>query len=113
MTYLNDDCRRSDRQDFKKFAALIKTPGNLVTGVSLPANGQIYVSTSTLLASSPTILVNAGTRALGVSSGPANATHHVGKLSRAVNVVKAAGAPGTVKLYVRNGLGKLFLIAQG
>ncbi len=104
--------RREARQDFKKFAALIATPGDLVAGVSLPANGLFSVSTTSVLAAT-TVLVNAGTRALGAPAQAAGVTYSVGKLSRAVRVVKDGLAPGTVKLYVRDGFGKPHLIAQG
>lgn len=106
-------CRRQQRQDFRKFQALIATPGNLATGgVVLPSNADIYVSTSSLLAAS-TLLVDADARSLGAPAGAAAATHHIGWFERAVKFVKHSGAPGTVHIYIRNGLGHLFLIGQG
>jgi hypothetical protein len=116
MNYRHIVCEdRDQRQDFKKFKSLITTPANLVTGFKLPANGQIHISTTSVLAASTVLVTATGetVRQLGARSGPAGQTQHVGKLSRATNVVKAGGAPGTVKVYVANGFGHLYLIAQG
>lgn len=105
--------RRKARQDFDEFAALVATPGNLATGVKLPAPAEVYVSTSSVLAAS-TVLVRTGTgRDLGGRVGPANQKHHVGRLGATLTVTKKAGAPGTVRLWVRDPAGVPKLIAQG
>lgn len=105
-----------DRENFTKFKTLIAVPGNLVSGVSLPADADIFIASSSLLAVT-TLLVDAvsseGTRAMGSPARPAADPYHIGRLYRATNVTKHASAPGTVSVYVRNGMGKLFLIAQG
>lgn len=111
-----DCCAQRERENFKKFKALIATPGNLVSGVSLPANADVYVSSSSVLAA-VTLLVDAigpeGTRNLGVPISVANDPHHIGRLYRATTVKKHTAAPGTVSVYMRNDLGHLFLFAQG
>lgn len=104
--------RRKRRQDYAAFAGLLATPGNLATGVQLPAAGELYVGTSSVLAAT-TVLVEAGTRELGSPAAAANSRHHVGRLERGVTVVKAAAAPGTVRLYLRDPAGAVQLIAQG
>lgn len=50
---------------------------------------------------------------MGSPARVANDPYHIGYMYRATRMVKHAGAPGTVKLFVRRGLGHLFLIAQG
>lgn len=102
-------CEQRTRQDIKAFKALITTPGSLITGFNLPANADLYVSTTSVLAVT-TLLVDSKGRALGAPAGAANKVYHIGWFERGRNVIKHAGAPGTVSLYVRNGLGKLFKI---
>lgn len=111
-----DCCAQRERENFKKFKALIATPGNLTSGVSLPANADIYIASSSALAA-VTLLVDAvsseGTRNLGAPISVAGDPHHIGRLYRATTIKKHTAAPGTVSAYMRNGLGHLFLIAQG
>lgn len=113
---LVDSCVSAERENFKKFKTLIATPGNLVTGISLPANAQVVLSYSATLAAS-TVLVDAGTtdgvRAMGMPASVAGTHFHIGKLSRATSLKKHTGVVGTVSAYYRNGLGHLYLIAQG
>lgn len=104
--------RQRARRDLKQFDALIATPGNLATGVSLPANADLHVSTSSVLAT-VTLLVDANAAELGVRAGAANRTHPVGWFGRDVVVKKHTGAPGTVSLYVEDAFGGLIKIAEG
>lgn len=103
---------RKDRQDFRKFKALIASPAALGSGLTLPANAQIYIASAVLLAA-PTVLVDANGRHLGAPAAAAGAQWHIGKLSRGVVITKSVSAPGVVRIYVRNGLGHRYLIAQG
>jgi hypothetical protein len=107
---------RRARQDNHAFAALTAAPGDLVVGFALPANAEVYVSTSSVLVVT-TALINVekpgGTRDLHAPASAAETTHHVGRLERGVNVVKAVGAPGTVSVYMRNALGRLIKIGEG
>lgn len=111
---LIDAARRKARGDLTRFAALIDTPGNLLTGVKLPGNGKLLASTSSVLAV-PTVLVNvnAGGRDIGIAAGAANKVHALGGFERGRTVTKKAGAPGTVSIYVADGFGRPVLIAQG
>lgn len=103
---------RREWQNFKKFKALIAAPGNLATGVAMPAAGDVYVSTTSVLAAK-TVLVTVKGVDKWSPAAAANARDHVQFVERAVQVKKKAGAPGTVSAYVRNPLGKLFLFASG
>lgn len=104
--------RRKSRQDYSAFDALLATPGDLLAGVKLPARATVLLSTtSTLL--SPTLLVDVGARSLGIPSGAANAQHVIGSLGPGATVVKRAGAPGTVSLWIRTPAGSVRKIAQG
>ncbi len=111
--YTQPSCAQRERQNFVRYKSLIATPGNLGTGVTLPADGYFYLSYSAVLASA-TVLVTANTtRDIGAPAEAANTQSPIGKLSRGVVVKKKTGVVGTVKLYVRDGLGRRFLIAQG
>lgn len=104
--------RNRDRADLAKFGDLIATPGNLVVGVSLPANCTLFASTSSVLAvASVAIDINARTVSLPI--GAANAVHKFGGVERGRRITKATGAPGTVSVYIADGFGKPILIAQG
>lgn len=105
-------CERRDRQDFRAFKTLIATPGDLVAGFKLPANGYFYISTTSALGAITPLLV-ARTHTLSAPIGAANRVQPIGYLEKAWNVVKAGGALGTVSLFVRNGMGKLIKIGQG
>lgn len=115
MHFASDRNRRSSLQDLYKFKSLIATPGNLTTGVALPANGQFFLSTTSALLA-VTLLANVtnvkGTRALGNPISIAGAKNPIGFLERGVTVSKRGGAPGTVRLYVRDESGNSLLIAQ-
>ena len=104
--------RRKGREELKTFAALITTPANLVTGFRLPGNADVVISTSSVLAVS-TALIVIGTHTLGSPAAAANAKYHVGYFETGKLVSKAGGAPGTVSVFVRDALGKTYLIAQG
>jgi hypothetical protein len=107
-----DDYRQDARQDLSHFKSLIKTPANLVTGFTLPANGVLFASTSSVVAS-PTVLITVGQRNLGVPAGAANRVQRYDGIERGKLVKKKVGAPGTVKVYVSDGFGNPILIAQG
>jgi len=103
---------RRERQDLSKFRALIATPGDLAAGVTLPANATVYVSTtSALVASTALITVNDADRFSPIQA--ANRRDLLGLVQRGRVVKKKVGAPGTVSVYVQDGLGKLRKIAQG
>lgn len=103
---------RRERQDLSAFAALIATPGDLSTGFVLPANGDLYVACSDALVAT-TVLVDVGTRELGNAPSAAGRANHIGWFERGVNVVTHLGAPGTISLYIRSGLGVLLKIGEG
>lgn len=103
---------RRRRQQYDRFRALVETPGNLATGVALPATGTLYVSTTSVLAAT-TKLVDAGVRELGAPAGAANAQHGIGTFEPGVTFTKHTGAPGTVSLYVQDPSGVRQKIAQG
>lgn len=102
---------RKERQNVSAFSALIDTPGDLATGVVIPAEADVYVSTSSVLAST-THLLDVADREIGAPAAPANEAHHIGRLHRGSVVEKAAGAPGTVSVFVRDGMGSLFKFGQ-
>lgn len=105
--------RRKQRQNLSAFASLIATPGNLVTGVALPANGKLVAACAAALADiGPLVSVN-GTRTIFGSAGAAGNTNSLGYYERDVTLTKAPGAAGVVTLYVQDSLGNLHKIAEG
>lgn len=100
---------RMNRQNFSAYAALIASPGAIATGFDLPANGDLYVSTDVPLAST-TLLLDCESRELGAPASAAGVVHHIGWLERGRHVVKNATAPGNVSLWLRDSIGKLWLI---
>ena len=104
--------RQNGRRALSEFSALIDTPGNLATGVKLPAPAFIVVSTTSALVAN-TKLVSIGARDLYVPPQAAGAYRSLGMFQASKTFTKAAGAPGTVSLYVRDGVGALHKIAQG
>lgn len=109
------DDYRARRQDFAKFKSLIATPGNLNTAIFLPANGTFSLSITSVLASATILIdvVGPSNRAIGNPAGAANAGNRIGQLEHSSSVKKRLGVSGTVSLYVHNGFGRRFLIAQG
>ena len=103
---------RKERQNFSAFAALMASPANLVTGFYMPANAELYVSSSSVLTSA-TALITVNARSLGAKTTIANLKRHVGWIEQMKHVVKASGAPGTVRVYVRGPAGALTKIAEG
>lgn len=99
------------RQDFSAYATLIATPGDLVAGFDLPASAEIFLTTDAVIVES-TVLINAGSRDLGIPVSDKQA-HHVGRLETDTNVVKDAAAPGTVSMYIRDLAGALVKIGEG
>lgn len=57
--------------------------------------------------------IDVGARTLGLPAAAAGVVHRYDGIERGNVVTKAAGASGTVSLYIDNGLGKPVLIAQG
>jgi len=104
--------RVAERLNFARFKARIAAPGNLATGFALPGNGYFYISTTSVLGAN-TNLLTVGSRTLAAPAGIANKTQPVGYLTRGRTVTKAGGAPGTVRLFVRNGMGKLIKVGEG
>lgn len=101
---------RAERQDFAAFAALVASPGAFPT--DLPANGTLAVSTTSVLGATDLLVVVDGVE-YGAPAGAANAKHVIGYFGKNSTLTKAAGAPGTVRVYVRDPAGVLRLIAQG
>lgn len=101
-----------ERQDFVAFKAMIETPADLSVGFDMPANAELYVSIDEELEETTHVL-DCGQREINARAATANVYHHIGWFERAVNVQKAAGAPGVVSVYVRDGIGGLFKIAEG
>lgn len=99
------------RQNVLRFAALIANPGNLAAGVVLPANANLFVSSSDVLAAAtPLVQVKGAARS---AIGAAGAVRPAGYAERNQTVLKAPGAPGVVTLYVEGNFGKPIKIAQG
>lgn len=112
MGILGQNRRRREETNFARFKALVAAPGNLATGVTLPAGVKLYASSSSALAAiSPMITANSITTSAPVSQ--AGEARPMGYFQRDTVVIKAAGAVGTISLYVQDGVGKLYKIAQG
>lgn len=107
---LNTYRNRKEREEFAAFAALVASPAALP--FVLPANATLAVSTSSVLAATDTLIAADGID-YGAPAGAANAKHAIGFFGRNTTIAKAAGAPGTVSVYVRDPAGALRLIAQG
>lgn len=110
--------RRKAREDFTSFAGLIATPGNLATGVALPAGAALYASRSVATLATTKILdvkAAGGTLVAEQHLGTvaADAPYWVGHAREDLVLVKAVGLAGTLRVYVRNGIGTLFKIAEG
>lgn len=106
--------RRQAKHDYTAYRALIGAPGNLTTGIRLPASVQLYVATN-IITNSPgpvnVLLVN-NTRQLFMKQG-ANVKQDVGRFSSGMVVKKAtAGSPGAVKIYIMDRVGVFHLIGQ-
>lgn len=105
--------RRKARQDLAEFASLIDAPGNLATGVVLPANAHLRASVAALLAA-PTVVIDvSGGREIGLPAGASGKVSRVGYFEASRTITKAAGAPATVSVYVEDGFGTLYKIAEG
>lgn len=104
VEYLND-CLRKRRQDFSLFDALIAANGSLTTGISLPADGEVYASTTAVLAANKSLVKTTADRALYNPPGAANALHHLGYMTRSTVLELGADATGTVSVYVRDPAG--------
>lgn len=104
--------RQRDRQDFAKFSALITTPGNLATGLQLPANCTMFASTDAILGAT-TALIEISGRTLYAHAGAANHINAYDGVECGRTIIKAVGAPGTVSVYLADGFGTPVLFAQG
>jgi len=125
-----DDCRE-DRQDarreFKRFASLIASHGDLAAGFQLPGDCTLFASTSSVLNAAAVlvdlnepskklvlgVVTDLDHRELGVSAGAANKMHRIGVARKGRTVIKHSGAAGTVSLYIADGYGTPVKIAQG
>lgn len=110
--------RRQAREEFRFFAGLIAAPGNLVAGVPMPAGAMLYAARSTaLVATTKVLTVNATGGALVLERflpvSAAETPRALGYAREDLVLFKAAGLTGTLRVYVRNGVGKLFKIAEG
>ncbi len=110
--------RRQLREDLSAFRSLIAAPGDLTAGVPMPAGAMLYGARSTaLLATTKVLTVRApgGTliteQHLPVSA--AETPRWLGYVREDLVLFKATGLTGTLRVYVRNGVGKLFKIAEG
>lgn len=107
--------KQRERQDFDRYRALIATPGDLAPGVgiTLPANGDLYVSlTSGQLATA--VVLSVGDRDIGAPALTAGQRYNVGRFERGATIEQAGSVDsGELSLYVRDGLGTLFKIAEG
>lgn len=110
LTYLLRRKRR-ERQNVTAFAALIDTPGDLAAGVVFPANGVMYVSCSQELTDT-TVLLEIKEVEYGAPALPADEAYNVAFVEKDVTVTKAAGAPGVVSIFIRDGVGALFKIGE-
>lgn len=107
--------RRKARQDFTAFDALIATPGDLLTGFSLPANGKLFVSCDTAFDDIAALLEVNGSD-WSVDNGNPGSADNVLPITfggKDATVKTAGTAPGVVSLYVANGFGTPVLIGQG
>ena len=107
---LNAQRHRKERENFAALAALVASPAALP--FVLPASVTLAVSTSSALGAADT-LIDADGIEFGAPAGVANAAHVIGYFGCNTTIAKAAGAPGTVSVYVRDPAGALRLIAQG
>jgi hypothetical protein len=113
MMYRDQICdNRKHRQDLTKFNGLVATPGNLVTGVVLPANAKLYASCDAVIAA-PVAVVTIKGKSYSLPACAANTIFPIQYAERDATVQKAAGAPGVISLYIEGNLGKLLKIAQG
>lgn len=104
--------RRKERQDTSAFDALVSTPANLLLDVKLPANAEIYISTSEEVLA-PEILIAVGARQIGVPPGAADLAHHIGFLEKGKTIEKDGDTLGVVSVFIRDGTGNLLKIAEG
>ena len=102
--------RQREREAYRAFAALVSTPSSLP--LTLPAGATVAISTSSVLAAADALVAANGVDYFA-PAGAANAKHVIGYLGENVQVSKAAGAPGTVRVYVRDPAGALRLVEQG
>ena len=115
MENANNLRRNKDRRNFQQFAVLIATPGNLVTGFALPANGKLFASSDASLTGVVPYVSIRGVDHSGDNGAVAVAqkVHALGYAQEQAVVMKSTTAQGTVKLYVQDGMGRLFVIGQG
>jgi len=104
--------KRKKRQARGEYSTLIQVPGNLTTGIKLPANGNFRCSLAAQSAGGDLVL-DAGTRELGVPAIAADIKYPLGFLEKGVTVTVKAGLPGTLSLYLETGLGVTSLIGTG
>lgn len=102
---------RRRRRDLDAFEPLIATPSAFP--VTIPANAEVFASYSLAFAVTTHIVTINGDREMHASARAANVPVSLGSLTRAHVVTKNAALGGTVRLYVRDGIGKMFKIAEG
>lgn len=112
MRYAPPARKRKLAQDLSKFLGLVGAPGDLAAGIVLPANATLYAMSDAVLAT-PAAVVTINNKPYFLGAGLANVTHLLQYAECSATVKKAAGAPGTITLFVEAGLGKLVRIAQG
>lgn len=103
---------RRERQNFDLFAALVASPAALGSTFALPAAGTLAVSTTSVLAATDELVTVNGAN-YGAPAGAAGAQKVIGFFGPNATIGKAAGAPGTVRVYVRDPAGVLRKIAEG
>lgn len=105
--------RRKGRQRESAFAALVATPGDLTAGVALPLAAPLVVASDAELTDVTALLETSRGAVLHAPAGAAAARWPVGTQDAGVTITKHADAVGTVSVYVKAGLGRLLLIAEG
>lgn len=105
--------RRRERYAFQRYAALIATPGDLTTGVALPASARLRASVAAVLAAPTVVLNESSGRDIGLPAGASGDVHAIGWFEQDRELTKDAAAPGVVSLYIEDSFGKVYKIAEG
>lgn len=90
---------------FKEFSALVRTPGNLTTGIKLPGPAVVYASIASTLASQ-TAVASVGGKNFSLPAKPANIVSRLGYFEEGETITVVGGLPSVVTIFIDNGLGK-------
>lgn len=101
------------RREFTLFARAINTPLALskATAIAVPGNGTLYVE-AVPSASASLVLTTGSGRDVGIPALASGAKHNVGYFPQGERLVVHAAFSAGVRLYVQDGVGKLWLFAE-